>query len=210
MTPDQQAIRPNPSTLFEENLRQHLRVVERSLAALAAPFDALAAATLTCLGAGGKILACGNGGSAADAQHFAAELVGRFEKDRRALPAIALTTDSSILTSVGNDEGYERVFARQVEALARPGDLLLALSTSGGSPNVVAAARAMTGCGGRVVALVGEAGGPLAEQAEIVLAVPSRRTARIQEVHELCLHALCEVVEAWVGLGETAVGRGEG
>lgn len=197
-----------PSNLFEQTLRQHQRVVERSLEALADPFEAMVSATLETLAAGGKILACGNGGSAADAQHFAAELVGRFERDRRALAALALTTDTSILTSVGNDEGYDRVFARQVEALADAGDLLLAISTSGRSPNVVAAARALAERGGRVVALVGQMGGPLAELADVVLAVPSPRTARIQEVHALCLHTLCEAVERWLEEGGTVAPRG--
>ncbi len=145
-----------------------------------------------------KIMACGNGGSAADAQHFAAELLNRFELERPGLPAVALTTDSSTLTSIANDYAFEEVFSRQVRALGQPGDVLLAISTSGASPNVVGACRAAAERGIRVVALTGRRGGAVAEslQAEDVeIRVPAESTARIQEVHLLALHCLCDLVD---------------
>ncbi len=145
---------------------------------------------------GGKILLVGNGGSAADAQHIAAELVGRFEGERRPLPAIALTTDTSVLTALGNDYGVETMFARQVEALGRPADLLVAISTSGWSPNVLAAVEAARHRGMRTIALTGAAGDALAAAADLALRVPSTRPARIQESHIAIGHAICEVVEA--------------
>lgn len=144
----------------------------------------------------GKVLACGNGGSAADAQHFACELVGRFREERRGLPALALSTDSSTLTSIANDYGYARVFARQVEALGAAGDVLLAISTSGSSANVVQAAHEAKQKGLFVVAMTGADGGELGLLADICLRASSSETPRIQEVHELIVHCLCEVVEA--------------
>jgi D-sedoheptulose 7-phosphate isomerase len=150
------------------------------------------------LGAGGKVLVFGNGGSAADAQHFAAELVGRYERERRGLAAVALTTDTSILTAVGNDYGYERVFARQIAALGRQGDVALAISTSGNSPNVVAGLRAACEAGLVTVALTGR-GGAAAKLAAIHIGVDEDRTARIQEVHATVLHILCELVERDLG-----------
>ncbi|MEM7352112.1 MAG: D-sedoheptulose 7-phosphate isomerase [Acidobacteriota bacterium] len=174
---------------------EHSRVVEASMATLIPRLEEARDLAAGCLRRGGKLLACGNGGSAADAQHFAAEFVGRFELERQPLAAIALTTDSSILTSLGNDYGYEQIFARQVAALARPGDLLFAISTSGNSPNVVAAARQARTLDCPVVGLTGEGGGVLAEAADCLLAVPSQRTSRIQEAHILCLHALIEAIE---------------
>lgn len=150
---------------------------------------------LGCLEGGGKILVCGNGGSAADAQHLAAELVCRVRRDRGALPALALTTDTSTLTAIGNDYGFERVFARQLEALAREGDVLVAISTSGESANVIAAAREAHERACRVVALTGEGGGRLAEHADLLLAVPSTVVSRIQEIHAICIHVLAEALE---------------
>lgn len=146
---------------------------------------------------GGKILICGNGGSAADAQHLAAEFSGRYEKERRALPAVALTTDTSALTAIANDYGFERVFARQVEALARPGDCLIAISTSGNSPNVIAAVMASREIGCTVVGLTGESGKKLASLCDECVLVPSSRTARIQEVHITIAHIWCEYVDAF-------------
>ncbi len=146
----------------------------------------------------GKILACGNGGSAADAQHFAAELVNRFEMERPPLAAIALTTDSSILTSIGNDYSFEEIFSKQVRALAQPGDVLLAISTSGNSPNVIEAIRAAHERDARVVALTGKGGGLIGEMLapdDVHLCVPNDRTARIQEVHLLTLHCLCDGID---------------
>jgi D-sedoheptulose 7-phosphate isomerase len=146
--------------------------------------------------AGGQVLVFGNGGSAADAQHMAAELVGRFQRDRRGLAAVALTADSSTLTSVANDYGFETVFARQVEALGRPGDVAFAISTSGASPNVLrgleaARAREMT-----TIVLTGKDGGPAAALADVHVNVPDASTARVQEVHRTLIHAICELVEA--------------
>ncbi len=180
---------------IREAFEEHGRVLDAAMEALTAPLGRAAVLAEACLRQGGKLLACGNGGSAADAQHFAAEFVGRFEEEREPSAAIALTTDTSVLTSLANDYGYEQVFARQILALARPGDVLFALSTSGNSPNVLAAARAARRIRCPVVALVGQGGGRLAELAEVVLAVPSGRTSRIQEIHILCLHALTEAVE---------------
>jgi D-sedoheptulose 7-phosphate isomerase len=145
---------------------------------------------------GRTIFFCGNGGSAAEAQHFAAELVGRFRRDRRGLPAVALTTDTSILTSVGNDFGFSRVFARQVEALGRTGDLLVALTTSGGSPNVLEAIRAARRKKMCVAAMTGEAGAALARRCDVCLVVPSRDTPSIQEMHLVVGHLCCERAEA--------------
>jgi D-sedoheptulose 7-phosphate isomerase len=147
------------------------------------------------LAAGGQVLVCGNGGSAAESQHFAAELSGRYRRERRALAALALTVDTSALTAIGNDYGFDHVFARQVEAYGRPGDVLLLLSTSGRSANVVAAAHAGRTGGLHVVALTGHDAGPLRSVAHEVLAVPETDTARVQEVHLTVLHALCDEVE---------------
>jgi D-sedoheptulose 7-phosphate isomerase len=147
------------------------------------------------LSKGGKILFCGNGGSAADAQHLAAEFVNRFQRDRRAFAAIALTTDTSVLTSIGNDVGFDRVFSRQVEALARPGDLLVAISTSGNSPNVLRAVETARTLGVSTIGLSGGSGGALATTADEAFVVPSRETPRIQEVHITLGHAWCALTE---------------
>jgi D-sedoheptulose 7-phosphate isomerase len=147
---------------------------------------------------GGKVLACGNGGSAGDAQHFAAEFVGRFERDRPGLAAISLVTDSSILTALANDYSFEQIFAKQVHALGQPGDVLLAISTSGNSPNVLAAIDAAHEKDMTVLALTGKGGGHMAArllETDIHLCVPHQRTARIQEVHLLALHCLCDGVD---------------
>ena len=148
------------------------------------------------LRAGGKVMFAGNGGSAADAQHWAGELVSRFYYDRPGLAAIALTTDSSILTAIGNDYGYDYVFARQVEALGRTGDVLVAISTSGNSPNIIRAAEAARARGVAVVGFTGEGGGKLAPLSDICFRVPSTETPRIQEGHEFIGHLLCALVEA--------------
>jgi phosphoheptose isomerase len=148
------------------------------------------------LDAGHKVLLCGNGGSAADAQHIAAELVGRFVVERRALPAIALTTDTSALTAIGNDYGYDVVFSRQVEALGNPGDVLVAITTSGKSPNVVSAITAARARGMKVIVLTGAKGAPLVAECDAGVAVPSTDTARIQECHITIGHLLCEAVDA--------------
>ena len=144
---------------------------------------------------GCRVLVCGNGGSAADAQHFAAELSGRFVKERRALAGIALTTDTSALTAISNDYGFDRVFARQVEALGRPGDILVGISTSGNSPNVILAVEAARQLGIRTLGLLGRDGGKLRLLVDDALVVPSPITARIQEVHQMVYHFWCEAIE---------------
>jgi D-sedoheptulose 7-phosphate isomerase len=165
---------------------------------LAAPVAVAVEAMTACLLGNGKILACGNGGSAADAQHFAAELVNRFEMERPPLAAIALTTDSSTITSIANDYSYNQVFAKQVQALGQPGDVLLAISTSGNSANVIEAIHAAHDREMRVVALTGKDGGRIAgllKETDLNLCVPADRTARIQEVHLLALHCLCDGID---------------
>jgi len=173
---------------------------------LAKPIADAVNAVVGCITAGGKVMACGNGGSAADSQHFAAEMLNRFEKERPPLAAIALTTDTSTLTSIANDYRYEDVFAKQVRALGKPGDVLLAISTSGNSPNVIEAIRAAQAHGIAVAALTGKQGGAIAALLgphDIHLCVPAERTARIQEVHLLTIHCLCDAIDALI-LGETA------
>jgi D-sedoheptulose 7-phosphate isomerase len=187
-----------------EVFADHAAVAARAALELPAVLERAVGTLHKCLHAGGKILACGNGGSAADAQHVVAELVGRFREERRALPAIALTADSAILTAVGNDYGYERVFARQVEALARAGDVLLAISTSGNSANVLHAAQTARTLGCTVIAFTGAGGGALAGHADLLIKAPSTVVARIQEMHTLCIHAICESLDALIRAQERA------
>ena len=171
---------------------------------LSRPIAEAVQALVGCITAGGKVLACGNGGSASDAQHFAAEFVGRFERERPGLAAIALTTDSSVLTAIGNDYAFDAVFAKQVQALGVPGDVLLAISTSGNSANVLAAVEAAQAREMTVIALTGRNGGKLAErlgETDVHICVPHERTARIQEVHILVVHCLCDAVDTQL-LGE--------
>lgn len=149
-----------------------------------------------CLQNGGKILLMGNGGSAADCQHIAAEIVGRYKRERKGLPAIALTTDSSILTSVGNDYGFEHIFARQVEALCNDGDIVIGISTSGNSANIVAGIESARSLNAYTVGLTGQGGGRLADLCDVTLAMPSTDTPRVQEAHILIGHILCELLEA--------------
>lgn len=144
---------------------------------------------------GCKILVCGNGGSAADAQHFAAELTGRYVKERRPLAGLALTTDTSALTAIGNDYGYDRVFSRQVDALGRPGDALVAISTSGNSPSVLLAVASAKALGMRTIGILGRDGGALRAAVDDALVVPSNITARIQEIHEMVFHFWCETID---------------
>jgi len=179
---------------FAESARLKLQAAE----ALGAPVARAGALLAESLKNGGKALACGNGGSAADAQHFAAELVNRFEAERPPLAALALTTDSSNLTSIANDYAWEQVFAKQLRALGRRGDVLLAISTSGNSANVIEALRAAHEIGVRVIALTGKGGGkmaPLLAREDVHICVPHQNTARIQEVHLLVLHCLCDAID---------------
>jgi D-sedoheptulose 7-phosphate isomerase len=185
-----------------ETLRAIERVLDEAVAlhqqVRAQPLDAVARAAdliVSAYRAGGKVLVFGNGGSAADAQHFAAELVGRFERDRPGMAALALTTDTCVLTSVANDYGFERVFARQIEALGRAGDVAVAISTSGASPNVIGAVREANGRGLHTVALTGRDGGALGGMVHVHINVPHETTCRVQEVHMTLLHAICEIVE---------------
>jgi D-sedoheptulose 7-phosphate isomerase len=177
----------------------------KSAALLAQPISQAIELMFNALSNGNKILACGNGGSAADAQHFAAELVGRFERERFPLPGMALTTDSSILTAVGNDYSFKDIFSKQVQAFGQAGDVLLAISTSGNSANVVAAVEAAYEREMRVVALTGKDGGQLAKlltDADVHINVPHTRTARIQEVHLLTIHCICDGIDVALFGGE--------
>lgn len=183
-------------------VREAILVTRGLLEAMAAD-ESLCAATakaaelcVVSLRAGGKVMICGNGGSAADAQHWAGELVGRFHYDRPGLSAIALTTDSSILTAIGNDYGYDRVFARQVEAIGLTGDVLFALSTSGNSPSVVAALEVARAKRISTVGFTGQDGGMMASLSDICIRIPSSSTPRIQEGHEVLGHAICAMIEA--------------
>jgi D-sedoheptulose 7-phosphate isomerase len=167
----------------------------RAGALIAADIASAASRMQAALDSGHKVLVCGNGGSAAESQHFAAELTGRFRRERRALAVLALSVDTSALTAIGNDYGFDQVFARQVEALGQAGDVLLAISTSGRSANVVLAARAARRAGVAVVALTGAVSGPLGQESDVVVAVPDDNTARVQEVQLSVLHLLCEEIE---------------
>jgi D-sedoheptulose 7-phosphate isomerase len=166
---------------------------------LAPALESAARLVVHSLAQGNKVLACGNGGSAADAQHFAASMINRFEQERPGLAALALTTDTSTLTSIANDHAFDQVFARQVKALGQPGDVLLAISTSGNSPSVLQAVAAAHARGMHVIMLTGRSGGSLAEQIEegdVFLCVPAESAARIHEVHLLAIHCLCDAVDS--------------
>lgn len=181
--------------IIVDSIRDHQEAVS-SLGNMTSEIETVAVRLKKCLTDGGKIVLMGNGGSAADSQHIAAELVGRFKRERRGLPALALTTDTSILTSVGNDYGYDYVFARQVEALCGPNDVLIGISTSGNSGNVVQAIKAGRRLGVFCVGLLGGAGGELAAICDLSLVAPVAETARVQELHILIGHILCELLEA--------------
>jgi D-sedoheptulose 7-phosphate isomerase len=187
----------DPSSLFSQTIEDHLAVID-SLRDQQSLLQRIAEEMTAAILAGHKVLWCGNGGSAADSQHLAAELMGRFRRERCAFPSIALTTDTSILTAVGNDYGYERVFQRQVEALCTKGDVLVGISTSGLSQNVCAALQTAKQIGAFTVAFTGQGGGKIATIVDIALCVPSKDTARIQEGHILCGHMLCDWVERFV------------
>ncbi len=177
--------------VLEEAIRIHVQVRDRLVDRIVEAADLIE----TTLARGGKVLAFGNGGSAADAQHLAAELVGRFARDRQALAAVALTTDTSVLTAIANDWAFDRVFARQVEALGRPGDVAVGISTSGRSANVRAGLEAARARGLATVALTGRDGGELGALATVHLNVPEPSTPRVQEAHRTILHAICELIE---------------
>jgi D-sedoheptulose 7-phosphate isomerase len=184
--------------MIEEIRRQiafHREVMEKVESELAAPVAAFAEALAEALRNGKKLLVMGNGGSAADAQHFAAEIVGRFIMERRALPAISLTTDTSILTAVGNDYGFDFVFQRQVEAFCAAGDVVVGISTSGNSPNVLSALRTARERGAVTVGLLGRDGGTIAGAVDIPLTIPCNETPRIQEGHITLIHIVCDLVE---------------
>lgn len=180
---------------IRRGLEESARLLLETLARDGTRIERMAKLFGATLARGRTIFFCGNGGSAAEAQHFAAELVGRFDRERRALPAVALTTDSSILTSVGNDYGFARIFSRQIEALGRRGDLLVVLTTSGRSPNILAAVRAARARGLRVVGMTGSRGAAFARRCHLCIVVPSRSTPRVQEVHLAVGHLCCERAE---------------
>jgi D-sedoheptulose 7-phosphate isomerase len=177
-------------------LRDLARVADEAASTLPSQVASAVALVRETLAGGGTLFFCGNGGSAADAQHIATEYVVRYMRNRRALPAIALTTDTSLLTAAGNDLGFEEIFARQVEALVRAGDLLVIHSTSGTSPNVLRAAEAARAKQARVLALTARGGGPLRDLADLAIVVPTDRTDRAQELHLCIQHVICEMVEA--------------
>ena len=179
----------------QAELADHQAVAKRVSDELGGPIEELVAMVLATLRGGGKLLFCGNGGSAADAQHLAAEYIMRFSRDRAPLPAIALTADTSVLTAGANDFGFERVFERQVRALARPGDLVILHSTSGVSENLVRAAGAAREAGVRTAALLADGGGPLRELVDLALVVPTESPARAQEMHITIGHVVCELVD---------------
>ncbi|GBG58008.1 phosphoheptose isomerase [Sporomusaceae bacterium FL31] len=180
---------------FNRIIQEHIQVIETLAQTCITELDEAAKICSNALANGHTLYFCGNGGSAADCQHLAAEFVGRFVKERRGLPSIALTTDTSILTAVGNDYGYDQVFARQVDALVREGDVVFGLSTSGNSRNVVLALQKAKELGAVTVGMTGKNGGQVAETAAICLKAPSSVTARIQEAHILLGHMLCEYID---------------
>lgn len=181
--------------LVGQRLENHFKVVQ-DMRKIMPEVASAGLRVRTALEKGRKILICGNGGSAADSQHMAAEFVGRFVKERQSLPALALTVDTSLLTAVGNDYGFDCVFSRQVEGLGQEGDVLIAISTSGNSANVVKAVKTAKEKGIYVIALTGENGGTLVKESDLCLAVPSQVTARIQEMHIMIIHMICEIAEA--------------
>ncbi|HEX7644115.1 MAG: phosphoheptose isomerase [Burkholderiaceae bacterium] len=188
-----------------EHFRESAELKIQAVSVLAQPIAEAIELMFTALSNGNKILACGNGGSAADCQHFAAELVGRFERERLPLPALALTTDTSIMTAVGNDYSFNDIFTKQVQAFGQSGDVLLALSTSGNSANVLNAVDAALERDMRVVALTGKGGGAIGKRltdADVHICVPHDRTARIQEVHLLTIHCLCDGIDVALFGGE--------
>jgi D-sedoheptulose 7-phosphate isomerase len=193
----------DPAGTIGSILDEHLEVATATRAALVPDIEALAAQLIAAFEAGGRLLVFGNGGSAADAQHFAGELTGHYQRDRCPLPALALTTDTSVLTATANDYRYEDVFARQVEALCGPADMVVGISTSGDAENVVRGIVAARERGAQTWALTGTSGGQMARVADRALRVPSDSTARAQEMHITIIHAVSELIDAWAA-GEGA------
>ncbi|MGA2489026.1 MAG: D-sedoheptulose 7-phosphate isomerase [Anaerolineales bacterium] len=185
----------SPSKL-EEELQVHTQIMEQTVEECSQILNEITRCVVECFRQGGKLMLCGNGGSAADSQHMVAELVNRYRMKRAALPAIALTVDTSLLTAIGNDSSYEFTFSRQVEALAKPGDILAALSTSGGSPNILKALEVARARGVKTIGFTGEKGRQrMASKCDLCLVVPSADTPRVQEVHEFVWHVICGMVE---------------
>ncbi len=182
-------------SFISAQLKEHCAVLDRIEAELAGQIARIAVRLVETMKIGNKLLIMGNGGSAADAQHFAAEIVGRFKMERPALPAIALSTDTSIITAIGNDYGFERIFSRQVEALAAPGDALIAISTSGNSANILQALLTGRQAGCSAIGLLGKDGGTIKEICDLSLIIPSDDTPRIQEGHITVIHILCDLIE---------------
>jgi D-sedoheptulose 7-phosphate isomerase len=183
-------------TYLEEELNAHFQILGQTLEQSSPVITEIVNCLVDCFRKGNKVLLCGNGGSAADSQHMAAEFINRFRMDRDALPAIALTVDTSILTAIGNDSSHEFIFSRQVEALAKAGDVLAAISTSGGSPNILKALEVARERGVRTIGFTGEKGRPgMSQKCDLCLVVPSTDTPRIQEVHEFVWHVICGLVE---------------
>lgn len=180
---------------INEYLQKHRQAIDVVSVTLQGQICATADMVTETISSGGKVLVFGNGGSAADSQHFAAELVGRFRRERKGVPAIALTTDTSALTAIGNDYGFDSIFSRQVEALAQPGDVVIGLSTSGNSANVMKAMQAARAAGCKTVGLLGRDGGALADSVDLALVVAAEETSHIQECHIVIIHLLCELVE---------------
>jgi D-sedoheptulose 7-phosphate isomerase len=191
-------MKSDDARMAEEILLEHAAVAQASVTDLKQPLLDFAAELHAALARGGKLIVFGNGGSAADAQHFAGELLGHFSTDREPLPAVALTTDSSVLTAIANDYAYSEVFARQVRGLARPEDIVVGLSTSGSTENVRLGLRAARERGATTWALTGANGGPVADAAEHAIRVPSTSTPRIQEMHITLIHAACRLLDAWL------------
>ena len=195
----------DPVERVKQNFEESIQLKQQSLPALAAVTAQAAALIALALDQGAKILSCGNGGSAGDAQHFSSEMLNRFEMERPGLPAVALTTDTSTLTSIANDYDFGQIFSKQVLALGNPGDVLLAISTSGNSDNVCRAVEAAHRCNMQVVALTGRDGGDMAallQQADIEIRVPAHSTARTQEVHLLVIHCLCDLIDQHIASRE--------
>ena len=181
--------------MIQKELQSHKETIEKTIEIMIPDIQKASILMLTTLKNGGKILLCGNGGSAADAQHIAAELTGRYKSERRGLPAIALTTDTSALTAISNDYGYGRVFDRQVEALANKGDLLIGISTSGNSTNIISAFTCAKSLGCKTLGLSGKSGGEMNQTCDLNLVIPSDDTPRIQEMHILIGHILCQAID---------------